>query len=73
MRKLFLVLPLLLLLFACNSAIEKDNSTVKYDEIKKEVEDLKIKLAATEAQLLNVQTELSKYSNKDTIPLETNQ
>lgn len=39
----------------------------EHEEFKKEIEDLKIKLDATEAQLLNVRVELANIMNNDSI------
>ena len=56
MKKHLIILPAIALLMSCSSNC-KDKCT---KDSSKEIEAMKIKLEATEAQLLNVSAELSK-------------
>jgi len=58
MKKSFLPITLLLALAACNNCTE-DKNNIEINESEK-VEELQHKLDATEAQLLNIRTELAK-------------
>jgi len=50
-------------LTACNEKTKKEYHA-EHDDFKKEIEQMKIKLDATEAQLLNVSSELSNLKNE---------
>ena len=64
MKKILFTVSIASLLFACNEKTKKDYHA-EHDNFKLEINELKIKLDATEAQLLNVQAELSKFKAKD--------
>ena len=53
-------------LISCGQEIKESDSDAQCATIQEEVERLNIKLAATEAQLLNAQVELSSYKSTDT-------
>ena len=59
----------LLTVTACNG--EKEHTHPEHEELKEEVKRLEKKLEATEDQLLNVRTELSKYKAKDSTEIQT--
>ncbi len=59
-----------ILLSSCGQHKE-DHSHKEYDEFKKEINDLKVKLEATEAQLLNVRSELARTKANDSTKTKT--
>ena len=61
---LFVGLIIVLSTVACSG--DKKHKKVS-EKTKKEIQDLKLRLDAAEAQLLNLQTELSRYRN-DSLP-----
>ena len=68
--KTFLYLCSFTLMSSCGQH-EKDHSHKEYDEFKKEINDLKVKLEATEAQLLNVRSELARTKANDSTKTKT--
>lgn len=62
--KILASLTLFISLISCGEKTKKDYHA-EHDNFNKEIKELKIKLDATEAQLLNVQTELAALAGKD--------
>lgn len=67
MKKLFFPIAIIMALISCGKEMKESKLDTSCADLQEEVEHLKIKLAATEAQLLNVQVELSKFRSTDTI------
>lgn len=61
--KISLATLLFISLIACNEKTKKEYHT-EHDDFKAEIEEMKTKLEATEAQLLNVSAELSELKNE---------
>jgi uncharacterized protein YcfL len=72
MKKLLFLFSISTLLLACNSTNNNEDLHKEHDIFKEEIENLKIKLEATEAQLLNVSAELANMKGPDSTKVEAN-